>query len=108
MGGGAHREILMRSLVSIGAALGGLMLMTGGASALPLDRPANPSDIHAVADGCGPGMFRTPRGFCRPMRGPPSWAGRPAWDRPGWGPGWGPGPRCFIRETPWGPRRVCR
>lgn len=97
----------MRSLVSIGAALGGLMLLTGGASAIPADRPASTTDILTIAEGCGPGYFRNNRGFCRPMRGPPAWAGRPAWDRPGWDR---PvrGPRCFIRETPWGPRRVCR
>ena len=45
-----------------------------------------------VAQGCGPGGHRGPGGFCRPNFGP-----RPFM-----------GPRCFVRRTPWGPRRVCR
>lgn len=102
----------MRSLVSIGAALGGMMLLAGGASALPLDRPPAATEILPVAEGCGPGWFRNNRGVCRPMRRGPAWdrpmRRGPAWDRPGWrGPGWR-GERCFIRQTPWGPRRVCR
>ncbi|MEN3211580.1 hypothetical protein PUR23_16315 [Methylorubrum populi] len=51
--------------------------------------------VTRVADGCGPGFFRTPYGFCRPFRrfyGPPRFYGR----------------RCFFRPTPFGPRRVCR
>lgn len=56
--------------------------------------------IHEVAEGCGRGFFRGRGGFCRPMRG-------------GYGPrAYGPrrfyGPRCVVRVTPFGPRRVCR
>lgn len=58
----------MRSLLSIGAALGGLVMLSGSASALPADRPASTTGVVTIADGCGPGYFRNPRGFCRPMR----------------------------------------
>ena len=50
--------------------------------------------VEHVAQGCGPGFFRGPAGFCRPMRG-------------GYGPDFGYR-RCFVRPTPFGPRRVCR
>lgn len=67
------------------APLGPAIVGTGGAEA-PVVR---------VAGGCGPGFFRTPYGFCRPFRrfyGPPRFYGR----------------RCFLRPTPFGPRRICR
>jgi hypothetical protein len=54
-----------------------------------------PSDVIQVAGGCGPGWHRGPWGGCRRN----------------WGGAWafaGPGPRCWVRGTPWGPRRVCR
>lgn len=43
----------------------------GAASAMPL-APLNAADTAAVirvAQGCGPGYARGPRGFCRPMGG---------------------------------------
>jgi hypothetical protein len=44
-----------------------------------------------------PPPYRPPRDdWDRPRRPPP-----PDWDRP-------PPRRCFWRETPWGPRKVCR
>ena len=69
--------------------------------------PASPTGIAGggliehVAQGCGPGFFRGPYGGCRPMRGgfgPRGFYGRPGFD----------GRRCFVRPTPFGPRRVCR
>lgn len=33
--------------------------------------PAGDSMVTRVADGCGRGFYRTPRGFCRPMDGRP-------------------------------------
>ena len=59
---------------------------------LQADAPITP-----VAQGCGPGFFRGPSGGCRPFYGPRRF--------------YGPGPyyarRCFIRPTPFGPRRFC-
>jgi hypothetical protein len=70
------------------------------AAAEALALPVAPSDLLAsaapvadVAQGCGRGMHRGPRGFCRPNR----WGGPPPMMR-----------RCWVRPTPWGPRRVCR
>lgn len=47
--------------------------------------------------------------------GPPPYGYRRPPPPPGWGPPpprrWAPAPapvRCWWRETPWGPRRVCR
>jgi hypothetical protein len=48
-----------------------------------------------VAQGCGPGYHRGPYGGCRPFRG--GFYGAPRFER-----------RCWVRPTPFGPRRVCR
>lgn len=81
----------------------GLVSTAQAAPAAPASGLAGAGLIEHVAEGCGPGYFRGPRGFCRPMRG--GGYGR--------GPGFGPRPfygprRCFVRPTPFGPRRVCR
>lgn len=85
-----------------------LFLASAGAQAMPVAPAdaisADPAISH-VAQGCGPGMARGPAGFCRPMGGGMGY-GR------GRGMGYGRsdfGPRrCFVRPTPFGPRRVCR
>ena len=39
-----------------------------GAQAMPLaSAPGSAPLVETVAMGCGPGFFRGPRGFCRPM-----------------------------------------
>jgi hypothetical protein len=48
------------------------------------------SGVTLVAGGCGPGWHRGPYGRCRPNMAP-----RPV-------------VRCWWRQTPWGPRRICR
>lgn len=87
----------MINLKVLGAAAlvaGGLGLATsaGAAPAGPVPGAgiAGEGLVEHVAQGCGPGYFRGPRGFCRPMGGRFY------------------GPRCFFRPTPFGPRRVCR
>ncbi len=72
----------------------------GGAQAMPVS-PAPSSDmieLTPIAQGCGPGMHRGPRGFCRPTYGPRRIYGPPRYA----------GPRCVIRRTPYSVRRVCR
>jgi hypothetical protein len=67
----------------------------GGAMAAPATMGAGPvADglITHVAQGCGPAFHRGPMGRCRPNVMP-----RRAF-----------GPRCVVRPTPVGPRRICR
>lgn len=73
----------------------GIVLAVAGTSAQALPVAPAPDAaplVQQAAQGCGPGFFRGPRGFCRPMV-------RRGFYR---------GPRCFVRRTPFGPRRVCR
>jgi hypothetical protein len=51
--------------------------------------------VTLIAGGCGPAFHRGPYGGC--VRN--YWGPRP------YAYGWH---RCWVRETPWGPRRVCR
>jgi len=94
------------NLKMLGAAalvVGGMGLASGAnaAPAAPASGLAGSGLVEHVAEGCGPGFFRGPRGVCRPMRGG---YGRPAFGpRPGYGPR-----RCWVDRTPFGPRRVCR
>lgn len=92
-------------LVGAAALVAGGIGLAGAAGAAPAG-PASPAAlagggiVEHVAQGCGPGYFRGPRGFCRPMGG---------FVRPAYGPRGFYGPRrCFVRPTPFGPRRVCR
>ena len=79
----------------------GLASAANAAPAAPVSGIAGSDLVQNVAEGCGPGYFRGRGGYCRPMRG-------------GYGRGFGPGPRfygprrCFVRPTPYGPRRICR
>ncbi|AWN36294.1 GCG_CRPN prefix-to-repeats domain-containing protein [Methylobacterium radiodurans] len=86
-----------RTILGLAAALtlGGLgAASTAQAAPLGVGTPlAGQSPIETVAQGCGPGWARGPYGRCRPFAGPPrGFYGR----------------RCFLRPTPYGPRRVCR
>ena len=74
------------------AAFGGAALALSSASALAF--PAAPASgpaplVQTVAEGCGPGFFRGPRGVCRPM------GGRRV-------------QTCVTRRTPRGVVRTCR
>jgi hypothetical protein len=79
----------------------GLSSAANAAPAAPIAGLAGSDLIEQVAEGCGRGYFRNRRGFCRPMRGygPP----RAYAPRRFYGPR-----RCFVRVTPYGPRRICR
>jgi hypothetical protein len=75
----------MKLLVASAFAIG-LGLLAAPAQSMPLyplDRAA-PNEVIQVAQGCGPGMHRGPRGACRPLYNCPR--------------GWHSGPfgrRCF-------------
>ena len=88
----------MRSMTLVLAAGAAMMFGAVEAQAVPATVVAPGVDavqLIPVAEGCGPGFHRAFRGFCRPG----GVFGRPY--------GYG-GPRCFIRQTVFGPRRVCR
>jgi len=98
------------------------------AAALSLSAAFAPSDARAfsvppagyqsdsiirVEGGCGPGFHRNPYGYCRPNGPGPGWvAPGPAVvpvpvPVPGYGYGAYYGRRCWVRQTYYGPRRVC-
>ena len=89
----------MRSMTMLFAAGATLMFGAVSAQAMPATIVApglDAAQVIPVADRCGPGFHRDFRGFCRPN----------GFARP-YGYGFG-GPRCFVRPTPFGPRRICR
>ncbi len=76
----------------------GAALVAGAsaASAMPATLLAGAGEapqVTLVAEGCGPGFHRGPYGGCRPFGG----GFRPHFGR-----------ECFVRPTPYGPRRICR
>ncbi len=86
----------MRSLLI--AAVASLAVGTASAEAMPSEAASGigaAPQVTLVAEGCGPGFRRGFLGRCVPFRG--------GFDRPVVA-----GPRCFIRDTGFGPRRVCR
>ena len=92
-------EEIMRSILMSLAVGTALSLGAAEVRAMPAISAAQSVDnveITKVAEGCGPGFHRNFRGFCVPGGG---FYGRPFV--------YG-GPRCFIRDTVFGPRRVCR
>ncbi len=46
------------------------LIGVSSASAMPLAPAPGTTDVIPVAQGCGPGFHRGPRGVCRPNRGP--------------------------------------
>lgn len=99
----------MRNALGLAAAAAMMLGLTSfGAEAMPI-APATVSGAPAVtlvADGCGPFGHRSHYGYCKSNGFGP----RPGFygPRPGF---YGPrafGRRCFVRETYYGPRRVCR
>ena len=82
--------------------MAGAALIAGAwaADAMPATIAAPGADstlVIPVAGGCGPGYHRNFIGACVPG----------GFYRP-YGYGYGYGPHCFIRETFYGPRRICR
>jgi hypothetical protein len=80
-------------------------------SAPPANSAYQSDAIIRVEGGCGPGFHRNPYGYCRPNGPGPGW-GAPGpvvvpVPVPGYGYGAYYGRRCWMRPTPWGPRRVC-
>ena len=73
-----------------------LSLLAGAvtADAMPVAGAAASAapELILVSGGCGPDFHRTPFGACRP-----NGFFHPGFER-----------RCFIRPTPYGPRRFCR
>jgi len=65
-------------LSALSAAAGAVAFLFGTAAeaAMPVAPLATGADIVHVAQGCGPGRWRGPGGYCH---------------GPGWGPGWGGG-----------------
>ena len=98
-----------------GVAAGAAMLLglaSVSAEALPLAPASGLSAAPAVtlvSGGCGPFAHRNPFGECRPGGGfgGPGYGG-PGYGRPRYGDEGDYGRRCFIRPTPFGPRRICR
>ncbi len=88
----------MRSIILTFAAGTALSLGAAQVQAMPAISAAPSAgnvEITPVAEGCGPGYHRNFRGFCVPG----GFYGRPFV--------YG-GPRCFVRPTVFGPRRICR
>jgi hypothetical protein len=77
----------------------GLAGTGGAAQAMPAPGggDVSASDVTLVAQGCGPGMNRGPRGGCLPNYG-----------RRGYGPPRHGGAGCVMQRTPYGVRRICR
>ena len=81
---------------------GGALALSGPASATPLSAGAQP--LAAAESGEGLVQNAWHRGRPHGYYGRRYYRPRPIYRpyRPVYGP------RCFIRRTPWGPRRVCR
>ena len=84
------RKLLLGTVVAGAAALMAFQAQAFPVNPLPIEAS---SDIVQVRGGCGIGWHRGPYGGCRR-----NWGGAYAFA----------GPRCWVRATPWGPRRVCR
>lgn len=93
----------MKTLILSAALAAGVGALGSSAQAIPLAmaKPAAPSSVIEVRNGCGAGWYRGASGVCHPV-------GRPYVTRPY--PVYRPAPpvRCWWVETPYGPRRVCR
>ena len=92
-------------LIGLGFAMAlGLAVLSGGAQAMPVAADAGASAaITLIAQGCGPGMHRGPRGGCLPNYGPRGYGPPRAYGPPRRG-----GAGCVMQRTPYGVRRICR
>ncbi|MFC0282803.1 GCG_CRPN prefix-to-repeats domain-containing protein [Camelimonas abortus] len=96
-------------------AFAGIALFATGAAALPGATTPGAAGARSlaqqhdllteVAQGCGPGGYRTRGGRCVYHRPPPPRYRHGHYHRHRWGP---PPRHCVVRHTPHGPRRVCR
>jgi hypothetical protein len=88
-------------LAAAAALIAGGLGMASGAQAAPIGAglagASGDGLITHVAQGCGPGFHRGPYGGCRPNVGPRGFYAPRRFER-----------RCWVRPTPFGPRRVCR
>ncbi len=70
-------KILAASAFALGLGLMSGLMSISAAQAMPLapvDHATASRDVIHVAQGCGPGMHRGPRGACRPLYNcPPGW-----------------------------------
>ena len=97
---------MKRGLIGLGFAMAlGLAGLSGAAQAMPVaaDAGASAAQITLVAQGCGPGMRRGPRGGCMPNYGPRGYGPSRAY-----GPPRRMGAGCIMQQTPYGVRRICR
>ena len=92
-------------LIGLGFAMAlGLAALSGGAQAMPVAADAGASAaITLIAQGCGPGMHRGPRGGCLPNYGPRGYGPPRAYGPPRHGRA-----GCIMQQTPYGVRRICR
>jgi hypothetical protein len=105
-----RKKFLLDAAMALSAAIMPAKAMAFSRAATIEDQTSN---IIQVMDGCGPGYHRNPYGYCRPNG--PGWGGPGAYVAPSGpvvvpvpGVVVGPGPRCPWRQTPEGPRRICR
>ncbi len=91
-------------LIGLGFAMAlGVAGLSGPAQAMPAAAGASAAEITLIAQGCGPGMHRGPRGGCLPNFGPRGYGPPRAYGPPRHG-----GAGCIMQRTPYGVRRICR
>ena len=78
------------SAVGFAAAASAMLFSVTADAAVPIAPLANGSDLVQVAQGCGPGRWRGPGGWCHG----PAYPG-PGYYRPGWGYNGYYGQRCW-------------
>ena len=92
---------MLKTFLAAAAFAGMAFMAAGGAQAMPADIGVANSDasIILVSGGCGPFAHRDFYGRCvgNFVRPRPYFAPRPIYR-----------PRCWIQQTYYGPRRVCR
>ncbi len=106
------RHTLRLAAVAMALAMGA----SASVQAMPLAPEPTLSNgaVTLIADGCGPYGHRSHYGYCKQdgygrgygggYGGGYRYGGGPRfYDGPGYGR-----PRCFVRETYYGPRRICR
>jgi hypothetical protein len=70
------KEKPMKMLVASAFAVGLGLMAASASQAMPIYQGGKPatSEVTRVAQGCGPGFHRGPRGACRPLYNcPPGW-----------------------------------
>lgn len=62
-------------VIATATLLGSLIAGAGAVDAMPLTPAGDTAAVIRVAAGCGPGLYRSPSGACRPAPGGPVVAG---------------------------------